>query len=299
MAWNDELLDRLSAQIPCGYHPQGPASSEPTALAALALSAANRPTAAAMEWLAGLQAADGSIGPTVAQSAPGWSTGWGVLAALAVAGSRNAENPDAGRRVFDIPRAVNWILQTAGDSLAGSEDAQKKALNVGWPWVTGTFSWVEPTAIQLIALKAAGYGNHPRTREAITMLFERLLSIGGCNYGNTVVLGQELRPHAQPTGLAMLALAGQPDADGRIERSLNYLSANLSVETTSASLSYGLMGLAAHDRLPADASKWLQAAYRRTIARDSAAYKLALLSLAALGKECPLVDLPAKPKKSA
>ena len=128
----------------------------------------------------------------------------------------------------------------------------------------------------------------------IAMLIDRLLAGGGCNYGNTVVLGQELRPHVQPTGLAMLALAGQTEVDRRIGRSLDFLAANLSAETTSASLAYGLMGLAAHDRFPPDARNWLRAAYRRTIARDGAAYKLALLSLAALGDKCPLITLPAK-----
>jgi hypothetical protein len=292
MDWNNELLNRLAAQIPCGYHPQGPASSEPTAIAAIALSAANRPAADAMQWLAGLQIADGSIGPTSAQSAPGWPTGWAVLAALSA-----GRGASAG--AFDVPRALNWIVRTAGDALAGSDAAKEKPITVGWPWVTGTFSWVEPTAIHVVALKAAGFENHPRTREACTMLVERLLSHGGCNYGNTVVLGQELRPHVAPTGLAMLALAGQADSDGRIASSLEFLAATLSVETTSASLSYGLIGLAAHGRFPANASKWLEAAYRRTIARDGAAYKLALLSLAARGADSPLVTLPAKAKKSA
>jgi hypothetical protein len=292
MDWNDELLDRLAAQIPCGYHPKGPASTEPTALAALALSAASRSATAAMQWLAGLQTTDGSIGPTAAESAPGWPTGWAVIAALAVgAGSV--------RRDFDVPRAVNWMLQTAGDAATGSAEVNQKSPPVGWPWVMGTYSWVEPTAIQVVALKAAGLAAHPRTRQAIAMLIDRLLSIGGCNYGNTVVLGQELRPHAQPTGLAMLALADQPDVDGRIARSLDYLTANLSAATTSASLSYGLIGLAAHNRFPAAARQWLQAAFRRTLSRDGAAYKLALLSLAALGKRCPLVTLSARSKTSA
>ena len=293
MGWNDELLDRLAARIPCGYHSKGPASTEPTALAALALSAAKRPATAAMDWLAGLQAADGSLGPTAAQSSPGWPTGWAVLATLAVGRYANS-------RPFDVPRAVNWMLRTAGDALQGPEKTgQTSPIVVGWPWVTGTFSWVEPTAIQIVALKAAGLPSHPRTREAMTMLVERLLPSGGCNYGNTIVLGQELRPHVQSTGLAMLALAGQPDPDGRIGRSLDYLAASLSIDTTSASLSYGLIGLAAHNRFPANASQMLQAAYRRTIARDGAAYKLALLSLAALGEQCPLIALPTKPKQSA
>jgi hypothetical protein len=294
MGWNDELLDRLAAQIPCGYHPKGPASTEPTSLAALALSAANRPATVAIEWLAALQMADGSVGPTETrfQLETGWPTGWAVLAALAV-------DRGAGRRVFDVPRAVNWILRNPGDPTAGIDESLKTSTLVGSPWVTGTYSWVEPTAIHVLALKAAGFASHPRTRHAQNLLVDRLLAKGGCNYGNTIVLGQELRPHVQSTGLAMLALAGQADSDRRIARSLDYLTANLSAETTSASLSYGLMGLAAHDQFPADAGTWLQAAYRRTISRDGAAYKLALLSLAALGTNGPLITMPAKPKQSA
>ena len=44
-----------------------------------------------------------------------------------------------------------------------------------------------------------GLPPHPRNwRNAQAMLIDRLLAGGGCNYGNTVVLGQELRPHVQP-----------------------------------------------------------------------------------------------------
>jgi hypothetical protein len=189
---------------------------------------------------------------------------------------------------------VNWILRTAGDPTAGIDASLKTPPLIGSAWVTGTYSWVEPTAMHVLALRAAGFAAHSRTRNAEAMLIDRLLAGGGCNYGNTVVLSQELRPHVQPTGLAMLALAGQTHVDRRIGLSLDYLTANLSAETTSASLAYGLMGLAAHDRFPRDARNWLQAAYRRTIARDGAAYKLALLGLAALGTNGPLITLPAE-----
>ena len=297
MGWNDALLDRLAAHIPCGYHPGGPASSEPTALAAIALSAANRDAARAIDWLAACQSADGSVGPTAprpsesnsarSRAQPGWPTGWAVLAAI-IAEDSKARRAEAVSP-FNVSRAVQWILKTAGDS-AETDETLRKTAKVGWPWVNGTYSWVEPTAIHTVALKAAGYASHTRTQEAMAMLVERLLPSGGCNYGNTVVLGQELRPHIQPTGLAMLALAGQADSDERIERSLDYLATNLSAETTSASLAYGLIGLAAHDRYPAGAANWLEAAYRHTMARDGAAYKLALLSLAALGVRLPAGD---------
>ncbi len=297
MAWIDELSARLAAQIPCGYHPAGAASSEPTALAALALLTAGRRYAAlrALTWLASCQAVDGSIGPTAKQSSPGWTTGWALLAALADRKSAPAttRTTSAANQSLDIDRAIIWLLQEKGQGQPRTSDVGHDNSLVGWPWVDGTHSWVEPTAISVLALKAAGDGQHPRVREAIFLLTDRLLTGGGCNYGNTIVLGQELRPHVQPSGLAMLALAGEPDGDGRIARTLDYLTVELSPRTTSASLAFGLLGLAAHGRLPANWLAWLESAYRRTIARNAAAYPLALLALAALGADSPLITLPA------
>ena len=108
-----------------------------------------------------------------------------------------------------------------------------------------------------------------------------MLASGGCNYGNTFVFGQELRPHLQPTGIALLALAGEPDRRGRVAQAIDYLRRELSAETATASLCYGLIGLAAHDQLPPDADDMLQAAVRRTLARDRACYQLGLVALAA------------------
>src|SRR4051812_49310004 len=84
MTYLDELLDRLAGQVPCAYHDGGPGSTEPTALAAIALAAHGRqvPAARALKWLGGLQAADGSVGPTASQATPGWPTSLAVLAAL-------------------------------------------------------------------------------------------------------------------------------------------------------------------------------------------------------------------------
>jgi hypothetical protein len=289
MDWNDKALNQLAAEVPCGYHPKSAPSCEPTALAAIALLAAHRSAGGAVEWLAGRQAVNGSVSAS-AQADAKWPTGWAILAALAESRFANRGHNQSAR--FDVARATRWILQTTGDSAAavGEKNVQTSAPS-GWPWVNGTYSWVEPTAIQIVALKAAGYGSHGRTREGVSMLLDRLLTNGGCNYGNTVVLGQELRPHLQPTGLAVLALAGEAIGEIRIVRSLNYLASSLSANTPSASLAYGLIGLAAHDRVPNGAADWLEAAYRRTALRDGSAYKLALLCLASRGIQCPLITL--------
>jgi hypothetical protein len=288
MTWIVDLLDRLSTRIPCGYHSAGPAGAEPTALAAMALAVAPRRSTAlaAVEWLASLQAADGSIGPTTEQATPGWPTSLAVLAAIC------AQHCFTARQPFDINRAVAWILQTRGEALPRTPELGHDSTLVGWPWIEDTHSWIEPTAMHVLALKAAGHYDHPRTREAVRLLVDRLLPDGGCNYGNTVVMGQVLRPHLQPTGLTMMALAGEADADVRIEKSLDYLIAELSPRTATASLSYGILGLAAHGRVPLQARTWLEIGYRRTIDRDPAPYRLALLALAALGRDCPLITLP-------
>jgi hypothetical protein len=292
MTWLDELLDRLESRIPCGYHTAGPASSEPTALAALALIAYGRDAASrnALEWLAQLQNADGSVGPTVTQSTPGWPTGLVVLSAAASESRRTL--PSSAKPPFDINRAVAWILQTRGEAFPRAPELGHDTTLVGWPWVEETHSWIEPTAMHVLALKAVGQGNHPRTREAIRLLIDRLLPDGGSNYGNTVVMDQVLRPHLQPTGLAMLALAGESNFDGRISKSLDFLSAELSSRTVAASLSYGLMGLAAHGIVPIESRDWLETAYRRTITHGASPYRLVLLALASLGTASPLIILP-------
>jgi hypothetical protein len=140
-----------------------------------------------------------------------------------------------------------------------------------------------------LALERTGHGDHPRAKEAARLLHDRMLPDGGCNYGNTIVFGQELRPHVEPTGLCLLALGGRADAEGRAQKSIEYLQREVSGRTTTASLCYALLGLAACDRFPAEAHAWLDAAAARTLARDAAPYKLALLVLARLGPSSPLV----------
>jgi hypothetical protein len=192
-----------------------------------------------------------------------------------------------------MEKAIQWLLAAGGETFPRTAELGHDTSIVGWPWVLGTHSWLEPTAWAVLALTAAGHEDHPRAQDGLRLLLDRLLPTGGCNYGNTYVLGQKLRPHLEPTGLAMLALSGRRDRSGRIEASLAYLSRNLSVDTPAISLSYALLGLAAHDQLPRGADQWLEAGFRRTANQPDAPLKLALLLLAVLGAESPLVRLMA------
>jgi hypothetical protein len=186
---------------------------------------------------------------------------------------------------------IDWLLATKGEIVTETEPLSHDRTLIGWPWIDGTHSWVEPTALCVLALKATGHGQHPRTREAVRLLVDRLLPTGGCNYGNTFVLGQKLLPHVQPTGLCLLALADERIADPRLARSINYLHQSLAQGVATTSLCYALLGLAAHGERPKQTTAWLDGAFHRVSQRDNSPCKLALLALAAMDAECPLITL--------
>ncbi|HUY36938.1 MAG TPA: hypothetical protein VMV69_29740 [Pirellulales bacterium] len=282
MRWVEAILDELSEATSWSYRLGAPPATEPAATAALALAGHGRREAAerACRWLVSLQSDDGTLGISATEPAPHWPTGMAMLAWRAIGGTADYETP--------MTKGLAWMLATRGETLPRSDDIGHDTTAIGWPWVEGTHAWVEPTAFNLLALKAVGHAGHPRARWAAGLLVDRLLPSGGCNYGNTVILGQTLRAHVEPTGLALAALAGEADPTGRIMRSMDYLSQTLDRSTTAASLAYGLMGLAAHGRVPIAASEWLASAAERTRRRGASPHRLALLALAALGTACPL-----------
>ncbi len=284
-----DVLGRLAAKDAGGYHPGSPRATEPTALAAMALLAHGREAEARplLDWLANFQSGDGGLGIWNEQPTPGWPTGWAILAWTAAEHSAIADASDARAR----QRAIDYILSVKGSGIEWIEHSGHDTTIIGWPWVDGTHSWLEPTAMNVLALKHAGLGHHPRTREGERLLQDRLLATGGCNYGNTVVFRQQLKPQLEPTGLCLVALAGEPDASGRVAKSIDYLQRELTASTATISLCYGLLGLAAQGHPPAMADAWLTAACRRTLTRDPSTYKLALVALASLGTACPLIHM--------
>jgi hypothetical protein len=276
--WKGELASRLAAHVPAGYDDSAEPANEPTALVGLALLANGRIEAAqqAADWLAKCQARDGSLGVLLRQQTPCWPTAWAMLLWQSL-----ARDTTGDRYRKPLEQAVQWSLAAGGKPAPRKAQFGHDSTLVGWSWAANTHSWLEPTAMFVIALKSAGYADHARTREGVRLIVDRQLPAGGCNYGNTIVLGQELLPHVQPTGLAMIALAGEEIIDPRIERSLEYLQRELSANTATASLCYGLLGLAAHGRAPAAREAWLQRAYARVGAQGGSPYKLALVALAA------------------
>lgn len=222
--------DLLGAQTPSGgwpaYQP-GPADSESTAFAALALTASTAGGAdrtamvAAAErgfaWLGQRQQADG--GWPISDQVPGstWTTAPVVLALAAAA--RDDER---------VRRGTAWLVTRKGTGygLAGrllrwvtrSEDPRQvielDPTIPGWPWADGTFSWIEPTALAVLALRAAlargavadAEAASHRISEAVRLFADRKSPGGGWNYGNRRVLGQDIEPYPDTTAWALLAL---------------------------------------------------------------------------------------------
>ena len=150
-------------------------------------------------------------------------------------------------------RAIHFLLESSGNHFrrnAGDPPAHDTLLK-GWPWIGGTHSWIEPTALAVIALKATGFGDHDRVREAVRMILDRQLPHGGWNYGNTLVFGRELHPMPESTGAALTGLAGVVGQE-KLALSISYLQGEIDRLRTPISLGWGLLGLAVWDRWPSN-----------------------------------------------
>ncbi len=133
---------------------------------------------------------------------------------------------------------------------------------LGWPWVSGAHSWVEPTGLAITALRTAGMSDHPRVREGIRLLLDRQLPSGGWNYGNTLVFNHEQWPCPECTGVVLQALVGLvPRA--QIQRSLDYLSNHIGQLRTPLSLGWSLLGVSSWDDYPREADGWVKTTLER------------------------------------
>ncbi len=181
-------------------------------------------------------------------------------------------------------RAVEFLLAATGKHFPRKSDdpAEHDTAIPGWPWIADTHSWVEPTALTLLALSAAGFLDHPRVHDGRRLLLDRQLPQGGWNYGNTRVFGVTLQAMPDSTGVALTALArGVPRA--QVAASLEYLHREVSRLRTPRSLGWALVGLSAWGERPPAAEAWLRACLRR---QEVAPYETESLAVAALAL-CP------------
>ena len=228
--------------------------------------------------LRGEQGDDGRVGVSREHPESYWATPLAILAWQSSPASQAAQC-----------RAVKFLLKATGVHYPRKwgESAAHDTLLKGWPWVVDTHSWIEPTALAVIALKATGYGQHGRVREAIRMKLDRQLPHGGWNYGNTLVFGRELHPMPESTGAALTGLVGEVDWE-RVSRSLDYLQGEVDRLRTPISLGWALLGLAAWGVWPSNGTELVErclANQTRYGEYDTSA--LCLLFLGALAGESP------------
>jgi hypothetical protein len=277
------LLDRRGRSGAWGYRGSGVPCVEPTVLAILGLTAsedkspssaelaANREAAA---WLATIQRTDGSLPSSPGPAMPGWATPYAVLSWSGLGGF------DVARR-----RACDWLLVSLGRTAEPSAEhgavVSHDPTLIGWPWVDGTHSWLEPTALAILALCREGLGDHPRVRQGLDLILDRSIASGGWNYGNREVFGRALRPQPGPTGLALLALAARGESAPAVPAAIDYLQRTLPDLRCAASLGWGLLALRAHRASPATVDSWLAEAFDRCASRPDSTVGLALLLLAA------------------
>lgn len=203
-ALSDRLLSRSNTDGGWSYYAGRTSRLEPTCWAVLALDPARflerRPGA----FLAACQRPAGWL---VEQ--PQWpiNVAFNALAAFTWVARRETADDAARRRLLEA------LVAEKGQQIPPSADLGQNNSLQAWPWIDATFSWVEPTAWGLLALKkAVRAGVLPdasarnRIDEAERLLFDRACKEGGWNFGNPQVLGTNLLPHLPTTALALLAL---------------------------------------------------------------------------------------------
>jgi len=122
----------------------------------------------------------------------------------------------------------------------------------GWSWIGDTFTWVEPTAWGVLAVKRAralGWRgvDDSRLRESESVLFDRVCTVGGWNYGNSNMLGRELHAYVPTTAVALLALQDRRDHPG-VQRSVAFLEAHATWECSSYALALAAIALRMYGR---------------------------------------------------
>jgi hypothetical protein len=173
--------------------------------------------------------------------------------------------------------AIKWLLSARGREATWFWRWKFKAFDThvrfdptkfGWGWVSGTTSWVIPTAFSVIALRQARRYRLHQTAElteridmGIGMLLDRMCPGGGWNAGNGVAFGVPYAPYIDATAVALLALGGHVKEPG-VQASLHWLVNRLPGCPSPYSLAWGAIALAAHRQTSSEVNATLGRATR-------------------------------------
>ena len=141
---------------------------------------------------------------------------------------------------------VTALERSAGIRVGPSPVNRQKSQLQGWGWFAGEFSWAEPTAWAVLALKRARKTGDrvdgTRLLESEAVLFDRVCGLGGWNYGSSNMLGRELTPYVPTTAIALLALQDRHDR-AAVQQSVAYLEQHATWETSSYALGLAAIAL--------------------------------------------------------
>jgi hypothetical protein len=271
-----------------GAFPNRPSNTEATALAVLALATATAGALTAtvqrgVQWLATRQNRDGSWPLGSGFTEGSWATPLAVLC-LTVVGLDRGRALDGARWLLAARgRSLGWVASVVHRVAPSKLPTRLDPDLVGWPWSRDAFSWVEPTAWALLALKKLGGQPDPaRGRERITqgeqLLYDRMCEAGGWNYGNSSVLGVDVPPYADTTALALIALQEHRTRPAN-ERSLGTLLTMLATVDSGLTLALSVLCLSIYGRDVRLLRERLQRAYTRTeFLRETRALALGVLA---------------------
>lgn len=239
------LLNAVLADGGWGYYAGQPSRLEPTAWATLALCAGATPieagarcTAATTLW-APLQNSKHLI---VEKQSAVSNFGFNGLALLALtAAGATSQDPLVSSLTAGLLEARGIQIPDAGTAI------KQNTMLQAWSWIDGTFSWSEPTAWCLTALKKTGTRSGQRIADGEAMLLDRVCQNGGWNYGNSNAFTQDLRPYVPTTALGLISLQTRR-ADAAVTKSLAWLEAHALTEASAMALSLAAIALSVYDR---------------------------------------------------
>ena len=258
------LLEAQNSDGGWGAKREKQSNTEATSLTLLALHAINDPTLTnsidrGLDWLAERQLADGSWPLTPLLEVGSWVTPLTVFVTAffeqhrqrALRGAAWLLGQRGSKPGWFTAWRHRWAPQTMPIRLDPSLD--------GWSWTPNAFSFVEPTAYALIALKKLApflqqTNAAERIRQGELLLYDRICKGGGWNCCGSEVLGKDLLPYPDTTAIALIALQNNRTTDTN-QQSLSALRKMLTQVQSGLALSWSILCLALYGE---EVSEWRQ-----------------------------------------
>jgi hypothetical protein len=223
-----------------GYEPERTSRLEPTCWALLALQESGGSSDRVLaEW----PSCDGAL-----VEHRGGLSNWSFHALALLTRLALGDAP-----IGQLQRLANALVETRGIALKPSAVQRQDGRLQGWSWIQRTFSWAEPTAWAVLALKkcrARGIvttGADTRIGDGEAVLRDRVCVAGGWNYGNSNAFEKDLPAYVPTTAIALLALQDRGD-EAFVRRSLNYLEEHVTSHLSTRALALSTLALRRYGR---------------------------------------------------